>query len=186
MTNNLLDIRTPAQSEAAARKADYGLANHGLTNLGTVYWNLPVEALYEESLFRREGRLSDQGHARFAVAEPGDVRIDLGSRQLATFAGFGALRHFDLEEEGGFIDEIKRMAPQWMNRIEQVEVDHEEIRAEMRQIISDLKDCTTWAAYSASECGRRVRELTERLHEHESVEMDLMQMAHNREYGSGD
>ncbi len=61
MTNNLLDIRTPAQSEAAARKADYGLANHGLTNLGTVYWNLPVESLYEESLFRREGQIANRG-----------------------------------------------------------------------------------------------------------------------------
>lgn len=61
MTNNLLSIQTPAQSEAAARKADYGLANHGLTNLGTVYWNLPVESLYEETLFRREGQIANGG-----------------------------------------------------------------------------------------------------------------------------
>ncbi|HEY45480.1 MAG: phosphoenolpyruvate carboxykinase [ATP] [Anaerolineae bacterium SM23_ 63] len=59
--NNLLDIRTPAQSEAGALHSDYGLENHGLTNLNTIYWNLPTEALYEELTFRREGKISRQG-----------------------------------------------------------------------------------------------------------------------------
>ncbi len=54
---NLLEIKTPAEGEASARKADYGLANHGLSNLRMVYWNLPTEALYEEIAFRREARL---------------------------------------------------------------------------------------------------------------------------------
>jgi phosphoenolpyruvate carboxykinase (ATP) len=52
---NLLDIKTPAQGQAGAVRSDYGLANHGLTNLHQVYWNLPTEALYEEITFRREG-----------------------------------------------------------------------------------------------------------------------------------
>jgi phosphoenolpyruvate carboxykinase (ATP) len=59
--NNLLNIRTPAQSEAGALHSDYGLENHGLTNLNTVYWNLPTESLYEEITFRREGKISHQG-----------------------------------------------------------------------------------------------------------------------------
>jgi phosphoenolpyruvate carboxykinase (ATP) len=59
--NNLLNIKTPAQPQAAALKADYGLANIGLANLGQVYWNLPVEALYEEIIFRNEARITRQG-----------------------------------------------------------------------------------------------------------------------------
>jgi phosphoenolpyruvate carboxykinase (ATP) len=59
--NNILNIKTPAQSEAGALQSDYGLENHGLTNLNTVYWNLPTEALYEELTFRREGKISHQG-----------------------------------------------------------------------------------------------------------------------------
>jgi phosphoenolpyruvate carboxykinase (ATP) len=59
--NNILDIRTPAESEAGALKSDYGLSNHGLSNLRAVYWNLPTEALYEEAIFRGEGRISRQG-----------------------------------------------------------------------------------------------------------------------------
>ncbi len=58
--NNLLNIKTPAQDQAKAYKADYGLDNHGLTNLN-VYWNLPTEALVEEIAFRGEGRLSHMG-----------------------------------------------------------------------------------------------------------------------------
>ncbi len=59
--NNLLDIRTPAENEAGALKSDYGLASHGLENLRKVYWNLPTEALYEESIFRKEGHTSHRG-----------------------------------------------------------------------------------------------------------------------------
>jgi phosphoenolpyruvate carboxykinase (ATP) len=59
--NNILDVKTPAQSEAAALKSDYGLANHGLENLRMAYWNLPTEALYEEISFRREARISHLG-----------------------------------------------------------------------------------------------------------------------------
>ena len=59
--SNLLDIKTPAQGEARALKSDYGLENHGLTQLNQAYWNLPVEALYEEAIFRREGRMTVQG-----------------------------------------------------------------------------------------------------------------------------
>jgi len=42
-------------------KSDYGLENHGLTNLRKVYWNLPPEALYEEITFRREGKITHGG-----------------------------------------------------------------------------------------------------------------------------
>jgi phosphoenolpyruvate carboxykinase (ATP) len=59
--NNLLNIRTPAQGQANALRSDYGLNNHGLTNLNNVYWNLPVEALYEEISFRGEGKITHQG-----------------------------------------------------------------------------------------------------------------------------
>jgi phosphoenolpyruvate carboxykinase (ATP) len=59
--NNLLNIKTPADAQADSRKSDYGLENHGLTNLRKAYWNLPVEALYEEAIFRNEGKITLQG-----------------------------------------------------------------------------------------------------------------------------
>ena len=50
MSNNILDIKTPAQAQAPALKSDYGLENLGLSNLNQVYWNLGTEALYEEAV----------------------------------------------------------------------------------------------------------------------------------------
>ena len=59
--NNLLKIKTPAQDQAKALSSDFRLSNQGLTNLNNVYWNLPGEALYEEIIFRGEGRITHQG-----------------------------------------------------------------------------------------------------------------------------
>jgi phosphoenolpyruvate carboxykinase (ATP) len=59
--NNILDIKTPAEAQASALKSDYDLSNHGLTNLNKVYWNLPTEALYEEAIFRNEGKITLHG-----------------------------------------------------------------------------------------------------------------------------
>jgi phosphoenolpyruvate carboxykinase (ATP) len=59
--NNILGIKTPAQPHATALKSDYGLEHIGLINLGQVYWNLPTEALYEEVVFRGEGKVVHLG-----------------------------------------------------------------------------------------------------------------------------
>ncbi|GAB4496518.1 MAG: phosphoenolpyruvate carboxykinase (ATP) [Anaerolineales bacterium] len=59
--NNLLNIKTPAEAQADALKSEYGLDNHGILNTRKVYWNLTREALYEEIVFRGEGRISHLG-----------------------------------------------------------------------------------------------------------------------------
>ena len=59
--NNILNIKTPAESQADAVRGDYSLDNIGLFNLRKVYWNLPTEALYEEVIFRGEAQIVLQG-----------------------------------------------------------------------------------------------------------------------------
>jgi len=59
--NNLLNIKTPAESIAQTRKADFNLSNHGVSSLRLAYWNLSTEALYEEAIFRGEGVTSRGG-----------------------------------------------------------------------------------------------------------------------------
>jgi phosphoenolpyruvate carboxykinase (ATP) len=59
--NNLLNIKTPAEEQASELKSDFGLNNFGIVNLRKAYWNLPAEALYEEIIFRNEGKLTHQG-----------------------------------------------------------------------------------------------------------------------------
>ncbi|MGE5646190.1 MAG: phosphoenolpyruvate carboxykinase (ATP) [Acidobacteriota bacterium] len=55
------DIPSPAQKIAAENASQFGLQNHGLTNLHRVYWNLPTSALYEEAVFRGEGAIAHLG-----------------------------------------------------------------------------------------------------------------------------
>lgn len=59
--NNLLNIKTPAETVAQIRKADLNLSNIGVSNLRLAYWNLATEALYEEAVFRGEGVTSRGG-----------------------------------------------------------------------------------------------------------------------------
>jgi len=59
--NNLLNIETPAERQSRELKSDFNLKNLGISNLRKAYWNLPTEALYEEIIFRGEGKLTQQG-----------------------------------------------------------------------------------------------------------------------------
>ena len=59
--NNILNIKTPAESIAQSRKADFNLSNQGVINLRLAYWNLTTEALVEEAIFRNEGSLVSGG-----------------------------------------------------------------------------------------------------------------------------
>lgn len=56
-----LKFETPAQKQAKDLKSDYGVENHGLVHLERVYWNLPKPALYEEAVFRNEGKITRGG-----------------------------------------------------------------------------------------------------------------------------
>ncbi|MFA6093310.1 MAG: phosphoenolpyruvate carboxykinase (ATP) [Elusimicrobiota bacterium] len=54
-------ISTPAQAEAGKLASENGLELHGIQGARRIYWNLPTEALVEEALHRREGRISEGG-----------------------------------------------------------------------------------------------------------------------------
>jgi phosphoenolpyruvate carboxykinase (ATP) len=59
--SKFLKFNSPATPQATELAADYNLSNHGLAFLDRVFWNLPEEALYEEAIFRNEGRLVFNG-----------------------------------------------------------------------------------------------------------------------------
>ena len=88
--NPYLDLPSPAQPEAGKLASVYGLANHGLTNLHRVYWNLPTASLYEEIVFRGEARISHLGpivvttgkHTARAAADKFIVREHSTERQV--------------------------------------------------------------------------------------------------------
>ncbi|RKY57047.1 MAG: phosphoenolpyruvate carboxykinase (ATP) [Candidatus Neomarinimicrobiota bacterium] len=59
--NFYFGIKSPSNKEAEITSSDFGIDNHGLKRLHKVYWNLPTPALYEEIMFRSEGKLSYMG-----------------------------------------------------------------------------------------------------------------------------
>jgi phosphoenolpyruvate carboxykinase (ATP) len=79
-----LQIDTPCAKQAKNLASEYKLKNHGLHNLGRVFWNLPRPALYEEFIFRNEGRIANEGsvlvntgkHTARAAADKYIVRED--------------------------------------------------------------------------------------------------------------
>jgi phosphoenolpyruvate carboxykinase (ATP) len=56
-----LEFNTPATKEKSELASDFKLRNQGLTDLERVFWNLPDEALYEEIVFRNEGKITKGG-----------------------------------------------------------------------------------------------------------------------------
>lgn len=82
--NKYLEFNTPASKQAMELASDFRLKNQGLTFLDRVYWNLPDEALYEEAIFRNEGKLVLNGpllvntgkHTARAAADKFVVRED--------------------------------------------------------------------------------------------------------------
>ncbi len=56
-----LKIKSPSAKQARTLASSYGLSNHGLKYIDTAYWNLSTPALYEEIIFRNEGKIVNQG-----------------------------------------------------------------------------------------------------------------------------
>jgi phosphoenolpyruvate carboxykinase (ATP) len=56
-----LEFDTPAVKQAMDLASDFRLKNQGFTDLDRVFWNLPDEALYEEAVFRNEGKVTKGG-----------------------------------------------------------------------------------------------------------------------------
>jgi len=56
-----LKFDTPAVKHADELASDFKLENHGLVHLDKVFWNLPEPALYEEAVFRGEGKMVHGG-----------------------------------------------------------------------------------------------------------------------------
>ncbi len=56
-----LEFNTPTSKQALELASDFRLKNQNINHLDRVYWNLPHEALYEEIIFRNEGKLSKHG-----------------------------------------------------------------------------------------------------------------------------
>ena len=107
MSNNLLNIKSPTEHQADALKSDYGLKNHGLTNLHKVYWNLPTESLYEEIVFRGEGHISKMG----------PVIVTSGKHTARAAQDKFVVRHPDTEDQIWWGEYNRPISPAQFNEV---------------------------------------------------------------------
>jgi len=93
------------------------------------------------------------------------------------------LKHFDLEEEGGFMEDVMVMAPHCARQIKELKKEHERIPVLMDGILAELKAMTKMDSDKLARIQSRISEVMGTLREHENQEHKLIQNAYYSEYG---
>lgn len=95
-------------------------------------------------------------------------------------------KHFDLEEESAYKSELLRLAPQFANQIDHLEIDHRRFIADMAEILDHLKAMQRPDAPQIESVRSGFKTLVEQLEEHEGEERTLIQDVFYQDYGVGD
>jgi uncharacterized protein (UPF0335 family) len=95
-------------------------------------------------------------------------------------------KHFDLEEDGGFMEDVVSKAPRFTPRVRALEDDHAEALTLLDTITSNLKgmdgfDPEVWTGVKDS-----ISALFDSLEEHEAAERDLILEVYYQDIGVGD
>ena len=93
------------------------------------------------------------------------------------------LKHFDLEEEGGFMHEVLKAAPQEAKKVDLLKQEHESMIASLDAVLQGLKAMGTVDKVSLNNIRNDLNHLIYRLESHETKENHLMQLAYYREFG---
>jgi len=96
------------------------------------------------------------------------------------------LKHFDLEEVGGFMEDIVKIAPHSANEVERLEREHEKFLSDLRQILNDVKRAANPESPSFVAACRHLEELFSLIDDHEARERELLQVSYLQDLGTGD
>jgi hemerythrin-like domain-containing protein len=96
------------------------------------------------------------------------------------------VKHFDLGEDGGFMDDVIRRAPQESAKAEVLELEHKDFLTELDGITDVLKQMSEQNTSALPSVRERVLGLIEQLHEHEASERDLIYRVYFHDIGVGD
>jgi hemerythrin len=93
------------------------------------------------------------------------------------------LKHFDLEEEGGFMEEVLSVAPHTERKVKVLKEEHEQFVVELDEILTAIKGMQEKNNEELDSIRNRLTELISALRQHEAEENQLMQTAYFQEYG---
>lgn len=95
-------------------------------------------------------------------------------------------KHFDLEEEGGFMADVVKVAPQHLGVVRRLESEHEKMMASLDEISESLKNQNEKDDLKLEEVRRRIGEFFALLESHEAAEGDLMETTYLQDEGMAD
>jgi hemerythrin-like domain-containing protein len=93
-------------------------------------------------------------------------------------------KHFALEEEGGFMNEVLQMAPETERQISKLLAEHKQMIKSLDEILSALKPMLEKDPASLETVRINLNEMMVTLRQHENAEYDLIQKAYYQQYGT--
>jgi hypothetical protein len=96
------------------------------------------------------------------------------------------LKHFDLEEDGGFMQDLVAIAPGCTNRVDLLKQEHDEVIPRLSSLTEALKEMTTRQSGDLNSIVAGVLDLFDQLERHEAAERELIQDVYFQDIGVGD
>ncbi len=93
------------------------------------------------------------------------------------------LKHFDLEEEGGFMQELLEQTPEMGGKINTLKLEHTKIVTNLDAILTLLRDMQYKSEPVLLQIKQHVSRLINDIRRHEEAESELIQLAYCQEYG---
>lgn len=98
----------------------------------------------------------------------------------------GLQRHFDLEEEGGFMSEVVRIAPHNLDAVKKLETEHAQMIVDLEGILEDLKNLENRDDLKLDRVRSRIGEFFALIESHEAAEGDLLESTYLQDEGMAD
>lgn len=90
-------------------------------------------------------------------------------------------KHFEFEEQGGFMKELADEAPQCLGYVKELEVDHRKILADLDGVLTDIRALNVQDDHKLQNIFDRLSGIMKTLHHHEITEDELLQDTFSKE-----
>lgn len=134
-----------------------------------------------ENLRRELEALQASSSAPASGEEFGDWRLEL-IWQVRDFKN-ALMKHFDLEEEGGFMRDVHQMVPNSDLQVKELLAEHREMEEALDRILGTLKDMSERNEDKLGRLKDQVGGLVTTINSHEITEQHLIQRTYYRDYG---
>ena len=96
------------------------------------------------------------------------------------------LKHFYLEEDGGFMEELVAVSPGCTARVALLKQEHEDIIPRLNELTDELKEMTSKQPITLNWVAAGLIDLFDLLERHEAAERELIQDVYFQDIGVGD